>query len=280
MKSLKLGTLALLFLSIFIACTKNSEEVISASQLSTGRGGPDNLGSGDINPGLEVIFKPDPAVVNKPVQVIGTFDGSTAIPDCGKLQLFQKINGSWEKVAEANISASVHAAIYEFTPTIVGDDVYEFCVHFVKAGCDGFSTNQSTEYYLDVTDPCVAAFTITSSVSAVDMGNGLYEFSVSYTLTSPVDVTGVKFQGGATAGGNTGHQVTDLGNTVVVNANLNNTVLKWEGDLQACTAQVVNFKYTRNFNCPATNALVTGQWSASAGGSVLGSIPSLPYSCQ
>jgi len=280
MKALKLSVIAFLFLGIFFACTKDSEQSLSNSQLSNGRGGPDNLGAGDVDPGLEVVFSVDPATVNKQMTVSGTFDGSTAIPDCGKLQLFQKINGSWVKLADADVSSTVHSVDYLFLPTVSGDDVYEFCVHYVKAGCNGFSTDQSNSYFLDVTDPCVSVFTIDPAISAVNMGNGTYEFTVVYTLTSPVDVNGIKFQGGATAGGNVGHQVTDLGNTVVVNANNNNTVLKWEGDLHACTPQVVTFKFTRNFSCPATNELITGQWSASAGGTVLGSVSPVPYSCQ
>jgi hypothetical protein len=280
MKALKLSSFALLFLGILFSCTK-SGSISSTNDLSVNaRGGPDNLGSGDVDPGLVVNFKPDPAVVNKPVTVSGEFDGSTAIPDCGKLQLFEMINGNWVKVGDANVSPTTHQVSYEFTPTIAGDDVYEFCVHYVKAGCDGFSTSQSANYYLDVTSPCVSQFTITPSLSAVNIGGGLYEFTISYTLTSPEDVQGVKFQGGATAGGNVGHQVTDLGNTVVVNANNNNTVLKWEGDLTACTPQTITFKFTRNFSCPATNELITGQWSASVGANILGSINSLPYSCQ
>lgn len=281
MKSLKLsGIAALLLFSVFYSCKKDSSTLSSSNLLTSRSGGPGGTSGASVSPSMVVTFNPNPATVNQPVTVTGSFDGSTAIPDCGKLQLFQKIDGSWVKVADADVSSSVHSVTYSFTPTIAGEDVYEFYVHYISTGCSGFSENKSASYFLDVQNQCVSVFTITPSITATNLGSGLYEFSVTYTLTSPVNVTGIKFQGGATAGGNYGHEITDFGNTVLVNATLNNTVLKWEGDLTACTPQEVHFKFTRQFSCPATNELITGGWSASAGGVVLGSIDPVPYSCQ
>ena len=289
MKSLKLGGIAaILFFTAFSSCKKDSSTVSTTDQ-GTSNQVASKAGSGggasaadNVDPSLIVTFNPDPGIVNQSETVTGTFDATTgvAIPDCGKLQLFQKVDGNWVKVADADITASVHQVTYSFTPTIAGDNAYEFRLHYIKSGgCDGFNTFMSGSFFLDVQNQCVSQFTITPSLSAQDIGGGRYEFTVSYTLISPVDVAGVKFQGGATAGGNVGHQVTDFGNTVVVNANNNNTVLKWEGNLYACTPQVVHFKFARNFSCPATNELITGAWSAIAGGP-LGSIDPLPYSCQ
>ncbi|HET9824480.1 MAG TPA: hypothetical protein VFP87_04060 [Chitinophagaceae bacterium] len=281
MKSLKLsGIAALLLFSVFYSCKKDSSTLSSSNLVTSRSGGPGGTSGATVNPTMVVTFNPDPATVNQSVTVTGSFDGATAIPDCGKLQLFQKIDGTWVKVADADVSSSVHSVAYNFTPTVAGDDAYEFYVHYISAGCSGFSENKSGSFFLDVQNQCVSVFTIAPSITATNLGNGLYEFSVTYTLTSPVNVTGIKFQGGATAGGNYGHQVTDLGNTVVVNETLNNTVLKWEGDLTACTPQEIHFKFTRQFSCPATNALITGAWSASAGGVTLGSIDPVPYSCQ
>ena len=275
MKSVKLsGIAAFVLIVLLYSCKKDSSSTLAS------RSGPSSV---KIDPTLTATFNPDPATVNQPVTVTGTFDGATAIPDCGKLQLFQRdADGvTWDKVADANVSSSVHEVTYTFTPTTAGDKAYEFYVHFVPSGgCDGFGENKSESYFLNVHTQCVSVFTINPSISAENWNNGLYEFTITYTLISPVDVTGIKFQGGATAGGSYGHQMTDYGNTVVVNANLNNTVLKWEGNLTACTPQEVHFKFTRQFSCPATNELITGAWSASAGGVVLGSIDPIPYSCQ
>jgi hypothetical protein len=279
MKALKLSSVALLFLSIFSSCTKDTCS-LSLDDLNLATSRPAGPANTDVAPSLKIVFNPDPAILNQTVTVTGTFDAAP-IPDCGKLQLFQQINGDWVKVADADVSSSIHEVAYNFVPSVTGDNVYEFRLHYIASGgCSGFSQTFSDSYYLDVENQCVSAFTIIPAISAVNMNNGLYEFTISYTLISPVDVSGIKFQGGATAGGNVGHQVTDLGNTSVVNATLNNTVLKWEGDLTACTPQTVSFKFTRQFSCPATDALITGAWSASAGGIVVGSIASLPYSCQ
>jgi hypothetical protein len=285
MKTIKLGAIAAVLLCIFFACTKTTNDLKTQTtdeSLTTaaGRGGGGSNNSEDAGLALEVLFNPDPATVNESVTVTGTFAGRSAVPDCGKLHLFQKINGDWVKVADAELSASVHAVNYSFTPTVAGEDVYEFRVHYIKAGGCDYDNAFSDSYFLDVNTQCVSVFTITPSLTAQNVGGGLYEFTVSYTLTSPVDVADVKFQGGATAGGNVGHVITNYGNTSVANANNNNTVLKWEGSLTACTPQTINFKFTRNFSCPAAAELITGSWSASSGTNILGSISSLPYTCQ
>jgi len=273
MKSFTLsGVAAFVLIVLLYSCEKDATTTLA------NRAGPI---SAKTDPTLKVTFNPDPATVNQPVTVTGTFDGATAIPDCGKLQLFQKVDGAWVNVAQADISASVHEVTYNFTPTTAGDNAYEFYVHYVPSGgCNDFGENKSDSYFLDVQTQCVSVFTITPSISAENWNNGLYEFTITYTLISPVDVTSIKFQGGATAGGSYGFQLTDIGNTVMVNQNLNNDVLKWEGNLTACTPQEVHFKFTRQFSCPATNELITGAWSASAGGTVLGSVDPIPYSCQ
>jgi hypothetical protein len=43
-----------------------------------------------------------------------------------RVQMFQKIKGDWVKVADADVTATSHEVTYDFTPTVVGDDVYEF----------------------------------------------------------------------------------------------------------------------------------------------------------
>lgn len=296
MKTMQLSIIALVFLSLFYSCTKDSS--VTANNIiiaSTGKNtvlgknsdvGIANESSKEKKPLLIPSDDNYEVNVNTPVTVSFTAtDGESLAPvTCGRVFIYQLKNDVWVEVA----SNDAATATYTFTPTIVGECAYKFKAAFAPGGgtlnCRGsyagvdFTTQP--EICVNVTSPCVTEFTIGENVVAQPMGNGIYEFTITYTLTSPTAVTGVKFQGGATAGGNTGHQITDLGNTVVVNANNNNTVVKWEGNLEACTPQTVYFKYTRNFSCPATNAAVTGNWKASIGEVVLGEIAPLTYSCN
>jgi hypothetical protein len=194
MKSVKLSGIAAFVLNVLLySCEKDTSNTFRRRVTDRGRS------TVKINPSLTATFNPDPATVNQPVTVTGTFDGATAIPDCGKLQLFQGDAGgvTWDKVADADISSSLHAVAYTFTPTIAGDDVYEYYVHFVRSGgCDVFSENKSESYFLEVQNQCVSVFTINPSISAENLGNGLYEFTVGYTLISSVDVTGSSSRAG------------------------------------------------------------------------------------
>jgi len=284
MKSLKVSWLGLIAI-VFFACNKDNGE-LTETDIAGARF--QSLAGRTPKPILTPSQNPTPAITGNPVTVsyTATDPGTSAAVNCGRVFIYQWDGSAWAEVA----SAPSPTASFTFTPLTATDCAYKFRAGFTPGGgsggvnCSGsyagvdYTTEQ--DFCVDVIEPCVSVFTIDGNVTGTDIGNGLYEFSVTYTLTSPTDQTGVKFQGGATAGGNTGHAITDFGNTVVVNANNNNTVLKWEGNLVACQPQSVSFKYTRNFSCPATDAAVTGQWSAKIGETVLGLIEPLIYSCN
>ena len=286
MKTIKLGSIALLFFCIFSACTK--DDLVSETNVqttSTSKAAKteaqNEVTSGDV---ILIRTLSDEAKVGSPVTVTYTAkdDFNKQEITCGQIQIFQLIEDEWVKVAQS----PAPAASFTFTPAEAGTCAYEFKASFNGGAgpggtaCGNTYKAMQTEGCLAVTNDCVTEFTIDSDVSANDLGNGLYEFTISYTLTSPEAVSNIKFQGGATAGGNSGHAITHLGNTTVVNANNNNTVVKWEGDLEACKPQVVTFTYTRNFSCPASAAAVTGNWKASVGDVTLGEIAPLTYSCN
>jgi len=284
MKSLKVSWLGLIAI-VFFACNKDNGELtetdIAGSRFQS-------LASRTPKPVLTPSQNPAPATTGNPVTVsyAATDPVTSAAVNCGRVFIYQWDGSAWVEVA----SAPAPTASFTFTPLTATDCAYKFRAGFTPGGgsggvnCSGsyagVDYNTEQDFCVDVIEPCVSVFTIDGNVTGTDIGNGLYEFTVTYTLTSPIDQTGVKFQGGATAGGNTGHAITDLGNTVVVNANNNNTVLKWEGNLVACQPQTISFKYTRNFSCPATGQPVTGQWSAKIGETELGLIAPLIYSCN
>lgn len=287
MKTIKLGSIALLFFCIFSACTKDDLVSETSVQTRTTNKAAKTNAQNEVTSGdVELIQSlSDEAKVGKPVTITYTAkdDFNNQDINCGQIQILQLVAGEWINVAQA----TAPAASFTFTPTEAGTCAYEFKAHFNPGAGPGgtacgnaYKAMQTEGSCIAVTNDCVTEFTIDSDVSAIDLGNGLYEFTISYTLTSPEDVNDVKFQGGATAGGNSGHAITNFGNTTLVNENNNNTVVKWNGDLEACHPQIITFTYTRNFSCPATDATVTGSWKASVGETILGEIDPLTYSCN
>lgn len=309
MKALKLSTLAACLLLFAVSCTKSSDTLSSSSTSTTSSqnavfgakaGGPGNEQQGGAQvqsnqpkdlTSITITLNPNPVNQNSNYTVTGTVVFPETV-ETGKVVIERAVDANddytsvenaddWIQFYVENITSSVTS--YTITKTALATEdpgFYGFRLHFIPSGGAGVKSGKSTEVNLEVKRACVNTFTIKGNATAVPVGNGNYEFTITYELTSPVDVTGVKFQGGATSGGQFAHNVTNYGDFEVVNANLQNTVLKWTGDLTACQPKTLTFKYKRQFSCPATNALVTGDWSASAGGTELGTIAKLPYSCQ
>ena len=286
MKIVPLCILASFLFFIFSSCSK---EIVSnpPSEVQASITGGTVSNNSVVNKKPLLTPSQSPAPVRKGNSVTISYtatDQTTGIAvQCGRIKIYQWIAGTWTLVATGNAPT---------VSLVLSAETADDCAYKFRAGFDPAGTNQcrgaytgvdyllSQDFCVDVTDPCVDVFTIDGQTTAVNLQNGLYEFAITYTLTSPVDAAGVKFQGGATAGGKTGHAITDVGEFEYVNINNNNTVLKWVGDLKACTPKVLTFKYTRNFYCPSVGALVTGDWSASIGDTQLGFIAKLPYSCN
>ncbi|HEY0679936.1 MAG TPA: hypothetical protein VGD17_16745 [Chitinophagaceae bacterium] len=290
MKALKLSSLALLCISFFSSCTKDVKTAStydeSQEMYSGAKPGVPTIESSK-KPVLTPSQSPKPVDKGNAVTVsYSATDNTTgAAVQCGRIVIYQWLNGAWTEIASGNAPTVSTQPIM----TTTADD----CAYMFRAGFDpggngtqckgsyaGVDYLTEADFCADVEDPCVDVFTITGQAEAQDLLNGLYEFTITYTLTSPEDLAGVKFQGGATAGGNSGHAITDLGEFQLVNVNNNNTVIKWEGNLEACVPKLLTFKYTRNFSCPANGALVTGDWTATLGLQELGFIAKLPYTCQ
>ena len=287
MKTLKTSCWGLLLVVLF-SCTKDVSS--NALEMKAEKGKP-TLGTvqGTSKPVLTASQNPGSATPGSPVTV--TYNATNPLNQsavaCGRITIYMWNGMEWVAVAN-DVAPSVS---YIFTPTSTNACAYKFRAGFTPGAgnqpdnCQGsfsgvdYTTQQ--DYCVIVSRPCVEKFTIDSHVSGVNKGKGVYEFTVTYTLSSQMDIDGVHFQGGATAGGNSNHVVTYRSAGLnIKHANKNNTVLEWDGDLKACTPQVITFSYTRNFSCPATMETVTGNWSASTSKEELGEIAPLVYSCN
>ena len=286
MKLVPLTILISFLIFIFTGCSKdmgNDSEVSAQNSISAAAVSNNSVVSK--KPLLTPSQSPAPVRKGNSVTISYTARDqySGAEVQCGRIKIYQWLDGMWKEVASGNAPT----VSFNLSTQTADDCAYRFRAGFDPGGpnqCRGAYTGVDyllcQDFCVDVIEPCVDVFTIDGQAAAVNLQNGLYEFTITYTLTSPVDVSGVKFQGGATAGGNSGHAITNVGELQYANVNNNNTVLKWLGDLKACTPKVLTFKYTRNFSCPGVGALVTGDWSASVGGTQLGYIAKLPYSCN
>lgn len=262
MKALIKGSLAFMLLCLF-SCTKNGS-FFTGDESSLLRGGGASQANADIAPALVVNFNPDPAIVNQPVTVTGTFNTTTvAAPQCGKLQLFQKINGSWVAVgSQVNVTPSVQSVSYTFTPTLIGTDVYEFKVNFIKAGCAGYSTEASSSFFLTVVQPCNGLTLVgtATGVPSID-APGMYDFTVDYTVTAcNISYDALKLQGGLTAAsvlvGATNGYTWEVGNGPNPNS-----IIKWtESSPFPGTSKTYTATFRKAYSGSGT-ITITGAWS-------------------
>jgi hypothetical protein len=281
MKTLKISSLLLLCLVLLFSCKKdtslqpgqNSQPTASQYSINgfvSGNGNGNGIGTqtaATSSPTMTVIFNPDPAIVNQPVMVTGrlTPAADETAPGCGKLQLeiWDGLNfipyGTQVEITSSNKEVSA-----AFTPTQSGTNVYQFRVHYIKAGCSGFENTFSNEFSLTVINPC--SFGLAGSViEAMPAEAGMYQFTINYTLnTCNLVFDKLKTQGGLTNG-------TDListnGGTNHVPGSSTNQVIKWEENTPGVNILNGTKIYTIVFKkaYSGTGAItLTGNWSASA----------------
>ena len=264
MKTLKLSAFALLLMSVF-SCTKSSNTLDQTQQVTKTVVKP-NTPQDNIVPGMVVNFNPSPGVVGEEVTVTGEFDGSTLIPDCGKLQLFQKVDGNWVKKGDASVSSSSHSVTYQFIPTVPGDNAYEFRLQYIAQGCDGFREGFSSSFFLDVIETCHGLTLTGNVISAEPDGSGNYTFTVDYTVnTCGVEYTYLKTQGGLTAWSSDVVSTTPPATlTQVGNSSHPNTIVKWEENSPfAGNSKTYRVVFKKAWSGTGTVQL-TGDWSVTA----------------
>jgi hypothetical protein len=265
MKTLKLSGFALLFISLF-SCTKSSNTLDQTQQTLRTNGNNTPAPQLDVDPGLTVNFNPTPAVLGQEVTVTGTFTG-TATPTCGKLQLFQMVNGNWVNVAQADVSSSVQSVSFKFTPTIAGTDVYEFRVHYIAQECRGYNPTFSSNFFLSVEEAC-HGLTLSATVTKHEpSGDGInYFFTVEYTVnTCSIQYNHLKTQGGLTAFSTDVINLTDGGiKWDAGKSDHPNTIIKWE---ESSPLQSNSKTYSVTFVKPWSgtgSVQLTGAWSVHA----------------
>jgi hypothetical protein len=311
MKALRLSSIALCVIALLSSCTKDSlqtstvssssEEIVAASS-ARGVNELQALGDNDNKPkdltSITIALNPNPVNQGSSYTVTGNVVFPIAVTT-GRVVIERAVDedadgnvigytsvenaDDWVAVKTENIAAAT--SNYTITNTATATEqpgLYGFRLHFTPAGGAGVKEDKSTEVNLEVKKACIVnTFTVTpEETTAIKNADGTYTFTVTFTLASPEDVNDIKFQGGATSGGQSKHQMVSYGNTVEVHDNNQNTVLKWEGDLKACTPQKVTFSYKKKFSCPATDAVVTGEWTAKVGEVLYGQPVWATYTCQ
>jgi len=233
-------------------------------------GGQSDNGGGNtkVDPQMTITYNPNPGVVNQPVTVTGSFTG-TAIPDCGKLQLQQLIDGDWVTVSQNDISSTVQELTYNFTPTIVGTAAYQFQLHYVaSANCKGFSEAKSGSFPLDVIEAC-QGLTFTGNATAEPSNNGKYLFTVTYTVNPcGLQFDKLKTQGGLTNGVEFISALGGLvGSQTWIPGSSSNKIIKWEENTTGILLSTAKRVYVIKFEKPYSGTgpiEITGQWSTSA----------------
>ena len=253
-----------MLLGIFSSCAKDSSSFSEDSIASR----PASTLVADVDPSLIVQFNPDPGIINQPVTVTGTFNTSTGVPvpDCGKLHLFQKVNGDWVSVTQqVTVTTTQKSVSYTFTPTMAGTGAYEFKVNYVKAGCADFNTTASGSFFLDVIEPCngLTLEGAATGVPSID-APGMYDFTVNYTVTAcNINYDFLKLQGGLTSsstlvGATSGH-TWEVGNGPNPNS-----IIKWT---ETAALPGGSKTYTATFRKAYTGSgpmQITGNWSVKA----------------
>jgi hypothetical protein len=308
MKALKLSTLAACLFLFVSSCTKTVDTLSSSSTSTTSsqnavmgakaggqggeqQGGATTTGNEEKTPVLTPSRIPAQASAGTPftVSYTATDPGTGEEIECGVVTIFQWINNDWKPVA----SGPAPTVSFTIQNPTAGDCAYKFRAGFNSGGAgdaapcrggmySGVGVGTQHDYCVNVAAACnIQDFGITGVATAVPVAGeeGMYEFTITFTLKTPEAIENIHFQGGATAGGQFEHELTDKGDMTVLHDNKQNTVLYWEGSLTDCGTESLTFKYKRRFSCPATDAVVTGDWTATVGGTQIGVPVWVTYSC-
>ena len=267
MKKLSWLLVAALPLVLFFSCQKQIASTAAASRtpsmMAGGCGVHDNTPSAGF---ATVTLTPAVPVAGQPLQVC------ISVP-CGGLNSLT-INKGGVAVATVNKpdGPPPSSLCVTFTPTAADcadpAQAYTLAVQYNNSqsnGCGGpYCVSEVQAQVAAVCIPVVAActtpLTITGHVDNVSTADGWSTITVTYCVTACQAITGVKTQGGATAGGNVGATTpTNVTAGATINALNNNYVINWTDDFAAGQTRCYSFTYSRAFTACGS---VTGAWSA------------------
>jgi hypothetical protein len=135
----------------------------------------------------------------------------------------------------------------------------------------------STYYLVGICPSCQYEGTALNGVitNATDLGDGWWRFTVAYTFSTEEAQTGVKTQGGLTAGGNQGVRNVVASPGATIRYTNNNAVLSWVDDFAECSSKTYTVTFERVFS---GSGVITGTWSSKLpDGTLLGSQDPLVY---
>lgn len=246
--------------------TKKATVTFTAFEIKTS---PSNIGSTiGINGTVtfsEPIYKAQ-IIVEKATtkDAAGKWNNWTAVPGFGgKLEL-----------GKADAPQASFSFTNAFTATEVGETGWRIHV------TGGEAVNSFSDENILVIRDCVQDLTIEPQVTGKDLGDGNYELTVTYKLTSPVAIANFTFQGGASSGGQFQHELK-ASEGFSVKHNNQNSVLTYAGSLEACTPLEIGFTYTRKYSCAEDVAsAVTGNWTMVVNNEIVKEVAPLTYSCN
>lgn len=211
--------------------------------------------------GCSLTFAPEQPVLNEPVTI--TADALNRA-NCGWIMLqFSYDQVNWTQMCKIPV---VNGQItYEWTPTQLGDVWFRLKYQSSGKGCN-YSNLQFSACGVKVITvlgtSCPPATELLGKImSGTDLLNGWWEFTIKYTFVSAEGgLTGVKTQGGLTAGGKDGAVLGVISTQNMELKTLNkNYVIAWTDDVPDCGIKEYWVTYQRRFTGAG---FVTGQWTS------------------
>jgi hypothetical protein len=298
-KLLWLSGALILSASMFMACEKSIGGTLDAASADgakkiTNPNPPGGGGGGGCSVALPanyftVTTNPNPAIAGQPVTVCLTIG-------CGNIQTIQLLKngvpvgdvvtldpkgptGCITFTPEANDCSSPSTSKYSFAITAdngsVGpggqkctNSLFEAGAPYCLPDAIAAATVAGNVCFTVLPPLCTdeTALKITGTAETLETVDGWSTIKVTYCVKSCKDLTGVKVQGGATAGGNDGAQEVSWSDQNLATPGYprytnNNIVYSWTTDLTAGVEKCFTYTYKR---AQTACGSVTGQWSATS----------------